>query len=247
MRLCPHKNELTRVSELERPVFVAHRAGNRRSSLRAATDAGVDYVEADLWWWRGRIVARHEKAVWRSPILYDKWKLGIADRPALCLPEICAATKPGPGLLLDLKGSRCALVPAIVKTLRDQAAVGRAAICGQNWRLLDTAYELEPRLSAFYSLETPRQLGELHQRPVQGPPVRAVSVWEGMLTPQLIAEFHEREIAIYAWTVNRIERARELVALGVSGIISDRQELLQSLRQPAAADGAGVAGSSLPS
>jgi len=234
------------VAEFERPISLAHRAGNRRSSLRAAIGAGVDCIEADVWWWRGCIVARHEKTVWHSPILYDKWRLGIAERPPLCLPELCAATEAGPCLFLDLKGTNGALVPAVVETLRDQAALGRAAICGQNWRLLDAAYELEPRLSACYSLETSKQLAALQNRPDTAPPVRAVSVWEGLLTPQLMAALRERQLAIYAWTVNVVERARELTAAGVTGIISDRLDLLQALRQPVADDGAGVAGNSLP-
>jgi glycerophosphoryl diester phosphodiesterase len=211
------------------PVRIAHGAGNHRGSLRAAVAAGVDMIEADVWLVGGQIVARHEKAFWRLPVLYDKWSVRLAERPPLYLPEICAATANGPELLLDLKGHGEALSRRLVAVLQQLDAVDRVAICSQDWRLLDAARAIEPRLRSYYSFETQSQLRELRARSDQPPAIAGVSVWEGLLTPELIGELAGRGLQSFAWTVNSPERATELVIAGVSGIISDRIDLLAEL------------------
>ena len=197
----------------ERPALVAHGAGNQRTALRAAIAAQVDWIEADLWLARGSVVARHEKAVWRLPLLYDMWTVRLAEWPPLCLPELCQVTAGGPRLLLDLKGSNAALVPAVIDALRSGNAIHRAAVCGQNWRLLDTAYSAEPRLQVFYSMETARHLAGLRTRPAGCPPISAASVSDSLLSPEFLDELHERGILTLAWTVNSTARARELPGL----------------------------------
>jgi glycerophosphoryl diester phosphodiesterase len=228
-----------------RPISVAHRAGNHRASLAAALSACVDWVEADLWYSHGRVLARHEKSIWRSPVLYDKWTLRLAERPLLSLPELCEATAGGPELFLDFKGSNGGLPQAVIAQLRAADALDRAAVCGQNWRLLDAVRELEPGLPVFYSLQTARQVFELRNRPAEAPPVVAASVWEGLLTDVFIRELRERDIQIFAWTVNGAERAIQLIQAGVAGIISDRLDLLASLATVEPDQNGGLAGAGM--
>ncbi len=48
----------------DRPVLaVGHRAGNNVADLRAAVDAGVHLVEADVHLYRGALEVRHRKAI----------------------------------------------------------------------------------------------------------------------------------------------------------------------------------------
>lgn len=208
---------------------IAHRAGNGRASLGRAVVAGVDWIETDIWLHRGRIVARHEKALGRLPILYDKWKIGVAARRPLYLPELGAALSTGPGLLLDFKGTHPSLPTRVIESLRCQGMLERAAICGQEWQLLDAARRLEPAVRTFYSLETPRQLARFLAPQQAALAPKGASIWEGLLTPAIIAELRERDIDVLAWTVNSPERARDLVRQGVSGIISDRLDVLAGL------------------
>lgn len=216
------------------PSRVAHRAGNTLQALRAAIEFGVDWVEVDTWWQYGRLEARHEHAIWRLPIRYDEWKLGIAVRPAPRLAEICRLTRSGPRLLIDLKGRARRLPEDVIRTLRSEDAVDRTAICGQVWPLLDAAAEIEPALQILYSIETPRQLAAIRDRPPESPPVSGVSCIETLLIPEVIAWMRARDYAIFAWTVNDPRRAIELASLGVSGIISDSYDVLSSLtRDPA--------------
>lgn len=210
---------------------IAHRAGNDRSAFQNAVRAGVDWVETDVWWHFGRLVARHERAVWRLPVRYDEWKIGIAVRPALRLPEICALAVAGPQLLIDLKGSASRLPYDVVETLRRQNAIDRVAVCGQYWPILDAAVAEEPALRAFYSLGSMRQLGQLFSRPSSLPRIKVVSCAEYLLTSAVISQLIARGIAVIAWTVNDLTRACELVASGVAGITSDSLTVLAAVKQ----------------
>ena len=42
------------------------------------------------------------------------------------------------------------------------------------------------------------------------------------LTAAAVHAAHEKGLAVWAWTVNEPERAAELYAMGVDGVISDR-------------------------
>ncbi|HEX5612495.1 MAG TPA: glycerophosphodiester phosphodiesterase, partial [Burkholderiales bacterium] len=47
-----------------------------------------------------------------------------------------------------------------------------------------------------------------------------------LATPGLVKAAHNRNLKIHAWTVNDEARMRELVAIGIDGIITDRPDLL---------------------
>ncbi|MGI8549678.1 MAG: glycerophosphodiester phosphodiesterase [Dehalococcoidia bacterium] len=213
----------------EPPQRIAHRAGNDRLALQQAVAASVDWIEVDVWWHHGRLLARHERTLWRLPIVYDKWRLQLALKTPLYLPELISACADGPRLLIDLKGESPRLPRAIVESLQYRAATDRAAICGQDWSLLDEAHRLQPDLRAFYSFGSARQVADLSRRTARQPPIRAASVAHALLTPKLIREFQDRAITVFAWTVNEPSRAGRLLELGVAGIISDRLDLLAGL------------------
>jgi len=59
--------------------LVAHGYGNRRPLIAKAIAAGVDFIEADLRYERGRIDIRHEKRVDGLPLLYN-WRLAKTHR-----------------------------------------------------------------------------------------------------------------------------------------------------------------------
>jgi glycerophosphoryl diester phosphodiesterase len=107
-----------------RPLVIAHRAGNDIPLLRLAEESGADLVEADIWWYRGALEARHLKTMGPVPLLWDRWKLTGRWRPRLKLPELARATAPGTHLFLDLKG-RHPLLPELVVEAMADAAPGR--------------------------------------------------------------------------------------------------------------------------
>ncbi len=53
-----------------------------------------------------------------------------------------------------------------------------------------------------------------------------------LVTPELLAMARGRNLKLHAWTVNDEARMRELVRLGVDGIMTDRPDLLLRLTRP---------------
>ena len=43
---------------------------------------------------------------------------------------------------------------------------------------------------------------------------------------KVVAHFHARGIPVHVWTVDEEEEMRELLALGVDGIVTDRPDVL---------------------
>lgn len=208
---------------------IAHRAGNDRAALRRAIEAGVDWIEIDLWYAWGRLVARHERGVWRLPVVYDKWHVRLLRERLLDLDELIEMTAGGPQLFIDLKGTSPRLPRAIVHTLQRHGACDRAAVCGQYWPPLDAIGAEEPRIRVFHSLGRPEHVRLHLDRMSRQTPSHGVSVAHWLLTPQIVAELGQDGREVFAWTVNQPARASTIVAWGVHGVISDRLDLLSAL------------------
>src|SRR4051812_26363011 len=119
--------------ELPQRLVIAHRAGNDPALARAAADAGADFVEADVWCYRGRLEVRHEKTVRGLPVLWDKWKLETGLAPRTSLDALLTAIDPDIGLMLDLKGRDERLPSMVARALQDAHRRAPVAVCSQNW------------------------------------------------------------------------------------------------------------------
>jgi glycerophosphoryl diester phosphodiesterase len=207
---------------------IAHRHGNERLPLASAIAAGVDWIEVDLWYSFGRLVARHERGLWRLPIVYDSWTLKTNFRP-LYLDEIISSSAGGPGLFLDFKGTHRPLPSAVVEALRRTGEVERSAVCGQFWRPLDEIGRLEPRIRLFYSLGREEHVQRFLARLAQGLQPAGVSIAKWLLNAELGERLAGYGLEIFAWTVNEPAHALQLIEFGATGIISDDLDLLAGL------------------
>jgi glycerophosphoryl diester phosphodiesterase len=218
-------------SERSRPIRIAHRGGNDRRALRRALAAGVDWIEVDIWLHYGRLVARHDRTLWRLPITYSHRSLSLMLAPAIVLDTLLRATaRTATRVLIDLKGENPDLPATLVEVLHTRDALHRAALCGQEWEPLDTARAIEPEVEVFFSLGRPEQL-QLYlarRRDNTAPPV--ASCHHGLLTPTTIASLKEAGTTIIAWTVDSEARAQQLLLWGVDGITSNRYTMLNRLR-----------------
>ena len=213
-----------------RPARVAHRGGNSRRALRAALAAEVDWLEVDVWWQRGLVVARHDPTIGRLPITYNRWRIGVTSPRPLTLDELLDSTAgTSLRLLLDLKGPMDPLPAAIVDVLTRRRAVERAALCGQEWGPLDEARAREPALGVVFSLGQPAHLPAYRARLEAGTAPPAISIRHTLLTPALLTDLGARGVDTLAWTVNDPARAAALVRWGVAGITSDSLTLLRGL------------------
>ena len=213
-----------------RPIRIAHRGGNSRRLLRHALTVGVDWVEADIWLHYGRLVARHDPALWRLPITYSRRSVSLILAPAIVLDTLLQATRrTTTQVLIDLKGREQGLPEAIVGVLRRRNAFERAALCGQEWGPLDRARALDARAHVVFSLGKPEHLERylVRRRDDSAPP--CASCYHGLLTPATVDALKEAGSTIIAWTVDSEARARQLLRWGVDGITSNRFDMLNRL------------------
>jgi hypothetical protein len=209
---------------------VAHRAGNRLDTLHAAALSGARLVEADVRLFRRRLELRHLKTVGPVPLYWDRGELTRVWR-RLVLADLLGASGPAE-LMLDLKGPRRRLGELVAEALEPHAATRRFTVCARRWALLEPFERLPVR--RVHSVGTRRELRRL-LRSFAGGRLEGVSIHERLVSPSVAAELRELTATVLSWPVNDARRARELVELGVAGLITDRPELL------AAPVGAGAA------
>jgi hypothetical protein len=230
-----------------RPLAVAHRAGNELHLLHAAEAAGVDLVEADLWFDRGRIEVRHLKTFgWLPiPVLWDRWKLAPGWGDRFTLPELIEASAPTTGLMLDLKGLNPRLASDLIETMATLAPGRPYAVSSQSWDLLE-AFREHGHVFVIHSAGNERMLRDVRGR-LTWHDRHAVGVDQRLLTPDRVASLRELAPTVFSWRVNTEARMHELLSWGVNGIISDSFEVLAALlRSRAAASAALDSGAAVP-
>ncbi len=205
--------------------LVAHRGGNDLARLRECELLGIRLVECDVRLWRKTLEVTHLRAVGRLPIHWEKWRLGNPLAPRLRLADVLAAAGPDTELMLDLKGVDPRLTELVVPLLPPDR---RVSVCSRSWALLEPFLELD-HVRVVYSVGTPRELDALLALP-DSEPLDGVSIHERLLDPATVAALRERTALILAWPVGTAKRARELVALGVDGVIT--QDLKLAFHEP---------------
>jgi glycerophosphoryl diester phosphodiesterase len=207
------------------PFLVAHRAGNRLTDLKSAEDFGTTLVEADIRLYRGRLEVRHLKTVGPLPILWDRWQLAAPWSPRLELHELLAATAAETELLLDLKGSRVRLGERVLDAIGPYLGVRRFTVCARRWTLLEPFSAAAVR--RMHSVGNARQLRRLLSR-FTGTRLDAISIHHKLLDGESVSSLRAIADVIMTWPVNRPERARELLRLGIDGLITDDVPALRS-------------------
>ncbi|MGL6278884.1 MAG: glycerophosphodiester phosphodiesterase [Gaiella sp.] len=180
-------------------------------------------IEADVRLHRGRIEVRHLKSAGPLPLLWDRWEVTSYRRPWLQLDSLLEATGAQTELMLDLKGSRMALAHRVRDALGPYLGARPFTVCARRWALLDPFAGLPVR--RVRSVGTRRQLARL-LADRSGAAPEGVVVHAKLLDAGVVAELRSIAAVVLSWPVNTPERARELLSLGVHGLISDRAEAI---------------------
>lgn len=207
---------------------VAHRAGNSLEGLHAANELGVDVIECDVHEHRGRLEVRHLKTAGPLPFLWDRWELAPASTPRLGLDELLEAGRHGTVLMLDLKGRRASTARAVAATVHETAPDMPITVCGRWWPSVDAVARL-PYVRAVLSARNRAELAKLRRRVAQEPRVHGVSVHRSLLDARMVAELHRHVDVVMTWPVNDETALEEVLAIGVSGVISDDLQVLSAL------------------
>jgi glycerophosphoryl diester phosphodiesterase len=201
---------------------VAHRSGNTVAGLREALDLGVDLVEADVHAYRGVLEVRHHKSLGPHH-LWDKWELVTRrDFVRVELAQLLDELGDDPRLMIDLKGIRPGLAPAVSEVLRTHAPGVPFTVCTKQWAALDA---FDPVVRPVLSAANRRSLARLRRRLV-AKPAHGVSVRLRLLTAPLVAELRARTELVMAWSVDTPEALAHARRLGVDAVISKNLGLL---------------------
>lgn len=209
------------------PLTVAHRAGNDLAALREACSAGVDLVEADVRYHRGRLEVRHLKTMGPVPLLWDRWALTPAWTSRFLLQDLLPVTPPDCELMLDVKGGGEEFPRDVVRVVRELMPNRGYSVCSQFWNLLEAFHE-DPHARIVHSIGSRRMLREVLPR-LEGHRSDSVSIHMKLLTPAVVEDLLQRVSLIMTWPVNRESDLRRLQSWGVNGFISDRLDLLRML------------------
>jgi len=234
-----------------RPTRIAHAYGNRRDKIEAAADADVDFMEADLWYRASEVWVRHERRLGSLPLLFDRrpqgvdsvgpWALTVfpgyyvrLDINPLRLTELLERTQGRCGLLLDIKGSYAGegaqpYARTLARTLAEAGpATGGVIVCGET-EVLDQVREAAPDLDVRYSIEKRRQWENFLRRLEADSRLRGVCMAREFLNDEIVRFLGDNGLQVFCWTIDDAAEARELLALGVDGIISNSIPLLEQL------------------
>lgn len=210
------------------PLAIAHRAGNSLAALRVAVDVGVDVIEADVHAYRGRLEVRHLKTAGPLPYLWDRWELVPASAPRLLLAELLGEALPGVPFMLDVKGRSAAVGTGVARALHEVAPERDVLVCSRYWPAVEAAAVL-PYVRPVLSARNRRELARLRGRARAGG-AYAVSVHRSLLDPALVAALHRSVEVVMTWPVNTLAALEEVLAQGVSAVISDELAVLAALR-----------------
>jgi glycerophosphoryl diester phosphodiesterase len=204
---------------------IAHRAGNDLADLRAALDAGVDLVEADVRLFRDDLEVRHLKAL-GPHLLWDTWRL-TRRRDAILpqLHEVLTALGGDHRVMLDLKGTAPALGTHVAAVLREAVPGVPITVCTKEWGML-TGFD--PHVRLVFSASNRAQLDRLRARLRRGG-AYGVSIRQRLLTPDVVAEIRGRAEHVLVWPVDTPQALAHARWLGVTGVISKDLALLRQV------------------
>ena len=214
---------------------VAHRGANREApentleAFQRAIEIGVQGIELDIQFTRDRVPVVHH-----DPSLPATGQQPSGPISSLSLEEV-KATGPIPTVdeVLELVNARCRLyielkAPAAVESVVDRLRTRRSwcAVHAFDHRVVAKARSLDPELTTgillvSYLVDVASAMRAAGAR----------DLWQH-------ADYVDRDLVsasmtsggrIFAWTVNNVARARELVAMGVDVICTDTPREIMSV------------------
>lgn len=202
--------------------LIAHRAGNSPQTIGAAIEV-AEVVEIDLHLFRGRLEVRHEKVVWPLEIYWEKWEI-VSDVEPPSLSTILDAAPPGSHLWLDLKGFTSRLARSVLAEVGDRRPLTAST---RNWWTLKPMRRA-PGVRTFRSVGSRWQLW-IALRFGVGSTGDGIVMHERFADTVTVGRLLRFTPDVVVWAVEDLDRALELDAMGVAGVIVDDLGLIAAI------------------
>ncbi|MDQ3460865.1 MAG: glycerophosphodiester phosphodiesterase [Deinococcota bacterium] len=235
-----------------RPLLIGHRGvrgrlpENSLAAFEAAFGAGLDGIEFDVQRSRdGALVLYHDLYLPSgervTSLTLEALQLEALQRADATMPTLgglFALARRYPGRLLNLEikaqGFRAAgLEQEVVRQVRASGLASRVLVSSFNvWSLLKVRLLApELRTALLFAPKLPLLLPGVLAALLH---VDALHPNEGQVDEGLMTRARRRGLMVNVWTVNEAARVRELLALGVDGVMADDPEalLLAAGREP---------------
>jgi len=198
---------------------IAHSIGNLKEA-RKALKIGVDFLEIDV---SKRILL--PKFVIQHSVIKGIFGVGPI-LASLLIPNVRDK------LFLDLKRASFSLSFASkFAHLLSNFKIKGVRICGTNWLIISRLCKGN-NLLPFYTLRNKKSIEKIRKILPSLKKPAGFSVHYKLITKEFLEEFKNDQVEIWSWTVNDLETAKQLIKLGVDGIISDNYALLLEKLKP---------------
>lgn len=227
---------------------IAHRGASGRfpentlSAFRAAIDAGAQMCELDVEGSSdGAIVVIHDETVDRTTdgrgavraMTFDELKrldAGIRfgnefkGERIPTLAEVLALTEGRCELNIEIKSA--GVERKVCDLIVEHRALATAMVSSFAWDALAIVRHLEPRVRVglLASRWPARLVGAAFEMRAD-----AINPRSDIVTEDLCIAAHQRNLSVYAWTVDEPGEMRQLIAFGVDGIMTNYPERLREL------------------
>lgn len=210
---------------------ILHRGGNLRATFIAAQHPAVDALEADVWVRSGELYLHHDRPLGALPFLLRGPRLLRRPHDLTTLAELIEAVGDRVNLVLDLRSWFGDPAPDLARVLMSVDPHEHVSVTCEAWPIADRLRAWLPALTVAYSVRSERQLRRFEAERAAGTrPQTAIAIRHTLIeTARDFARVRAAAGHVTAWTVDDIDRALELAAWGVDGIVSNRLTVLNAI------------------
>ena len=237
------------------PVRIAHRGAsgdglapeNTLAAFEKAIQIGVDVVEVDVHaTLDNHVVVIHDATLDRTTdrtgavkeLTFDEvreadagsWRgASFKDERVPALDEVLDLARHRALVLIEIKAEY--LAERVLQTVVEMDAVSQVVIQSFNQQTLKRIKLLEPTIPAALLMgnlpTTPSRVRARKMvRDVLATGANSVGLWHNVVTPALLEEMRRRALSVWTWTVNEEVAMRDLVQMGIHGIITNYPDRL---------------------
>ena len=237
------------------PVRIAHRGAsgaglapeNTLAAFEKAIEIGVDAIEVDVHATRdNRVAVIHDATLDRTTdrlgivrdLTYDEireadagswFDAGFAGERVPELEEVLDLARHRALILIEIKADF--LAERVLQTVAEMDALSQVAIQSFNPQTIRRVKLLEPTIpTALLMGKVPTTPSRVRARKMVRDALaigaNSIGLWHNVVTPALLEEMRRRALSVWTWTVNEPIAMRDLVQMGIQGIITNYPDRL---------------------